>query len=359
MSRISNPFTVQIVNTQPTWLQGMAIGEWKLVSSSSLSAVAGVTSVPGNTGRSSIIIAWNGACVDPNTSTVYLLGCGGHADYAGNEVYSINLEANSPAWTLRRNATASTSNADYYSDGRPSSTHTYHTQVYVPEVSRAIRFGSGSKYSNGYANPFVDRFDPVANDWDAYTGSGVSLSIPNQFHNVDQSWSAVRDPNTGNVYVYHNSDNTEYVIDRWNVGSPGSFTRVVSSAGMTSYESCAAFDSTRNIALFANGNGAVRLATSTNTATGFSISGGGPGGANGMIYVPATDRYYYRSNASGGTVRQINPATWTSSAFTTTGGTSIPSRQNGCYNSFGYCPRLGGAFYVASYTGGVWFLRIH
>lgn len=336
----------------------MAVGEWKLVSASSLSGVSGVTSVPGSTGRIATVIAWNGACVDTNTSTVYLLGCGGHVDYAGNEVYSINLEASSPAWSLRRNATATVTDAAYYSDGRPSSTHTYGSQLFVPEINRAIRFGSGSRWQSGVVGAGIDRFDPSINDWDSNTGPGISLTIPG-INNVDQSWSVTRNPSNGNVYIFHNFNNSEYAIQRWNVGSPGTITKVASNIGQTSYEACAAFDSTRNIALFANSAGAVRLDASSNAFTRFSITNGGPGTANGMIYVAATDRFYYRSNAAGGTVRQIDPTTWSSSDFPTTGGGSIPSRINGCYNSFGYCPRLGGAFYVASYTGGVWFLRIH
>jgi hypothetical protein len=356
----SNNVTFTVVATSlPSWLSGMTVGQWKLVSSSSLSGVSGVTSVGGATGRESIVTAWNGTCVDPRDSTVYLLGCGGHADYAGNEVYSIDLETDSPAWTLRRNTTTSIVNGDYYSDDRPSSTHTYHTQVFVPEVNRAIRFGSGARYSDARANSWIDRFDPSANDWDAYTGSGTSLAFGSQAPTVDQAWSAVRDPNTGNVYVFHNHENSAYRINRWNVGSPGSITTVISSVGRSSYQMCAAYDSSRNIALFSSGAGAVRLSVGAGTHTNFSITNGGPGDANGLIYVAATDRYYYRAAGSGGTVREINPSTWASAAFSTTGGTSIPARSNGCYNAFGYCPNLGGAYYVASYTGGVWFLKIH
>ena len=343
----------------PAWLSAMAVGEWKLVSNSSLSGVSGVSSVAGNTGRSSIVIAWNGTCVDPRSSTVYLLACGGHADYAGNEVYSINLEADSPTWALRRNTTTSVRNGDYYGDGRPSSTHTYHTQVFVPEVNRAIRFGSGARFSDAWSNSWIDRFDPDTNDWDAYTGSGTSLAFGSQAATTDQSWAAVRDSNTGNVYIFHNHQNSTYRINRWTAGNPGSITTVVGSVGRSSYEMCAAYDSSRDIALFASDAGAVRLDVGAGTHTNFSITNGGPGSTNGVVYVPATDRYYYRSASSGGTVRTIDPSTWASSAFSTTGGGSIPSRQNGRYNAFGYCPRLGGAYYVASYTGGVWFLKIH
>lgn len=344
----------------PTWRQGMAIGQWKLVSNSSLSGVTGVNSVPGNTGRSSIVIAWNGTCVDPQTSTIYLLGCGGHEDYAGNEVYSLDLEVDSPVWTLRRNATTSGLNSgDYYADGRPSSTHTYHTQVFVPEINRAIRFGSGANWGTAVANSFIDRFDPSSNDWDANTGPGISLAFGSQSPTTNIAFSAVRDSNTGNVYIFHYDQAQEFRINRWNVGSPGSITTVISSVGRNSYQSCAAHDSNRNVALFASSGGATRLHVGAGTHVNFSITGGGPGDANGLIYAAATDRYYYRSSVAGGTVREINPDTWASANFETTGGSSIPGRQNGCYNAFGYCPRLGGAYYVASYTGGVWFLRIH
>ena len=78
-----------------------------------------------------------------------------------------------------------------------------------------------------------------------------------------------------------------------------------------------------------------------------------------MFYVPAIDRYLIRFDSAGGTVYQVDAASFAVTTFTTTNGGSIPSTQNGPYNKFLYVPRLGGAVYVPSYTGNVWFLRIH
>lgn len=45
----------------------------------------------GNTGATSILIAWNGAGFDAKNHTFYFYG-GGHGDYAGNEVYAFDLK---------------------------------------------------------------------------------------------------------------------------------------------------------------------------------------------------------------------------------------------------------------------------
>lgn len=45
----------------------------------------------GNTGPASVLIAWNGAGFDAKNHTFYFFG-GGHGDYAGNEVYALNLK---------------------------------------------------------------------------------------------------------------------------------------------------------------------------------------------------------------------------------------------------------------------------
>ena len=336
----------------PAWRQGMAIGQWKQIPGSNPSVT--VESV-------AQVLVWNGTCVDPRNSTVYLLATGGHTDWSGNAVYSLDLEADSPVWVLRRASSASTpDNVDFNPDGRPSSAHTYNSQVFVPAIDRAMRFGNGSRPGDGQDNHLIVRFDPNTNDWDNYSKPGTALSMGPRAPNM-QSWAVATDPANGNCYMIINPSGTP-TLKRWNVGNPGTMTTIAQAGGDYGYEACAAFDSTRNQVLFARSTGRV-LHTVGGGTTNPSIVNGGPGDFNGMIYVSATDRYYYRGNPAGGTIRQIDPATMTSSVFATSGGSAIPSRtyqsSEGVYNAFNYCPRLGGAYYVASYTGGVWFLRIH
>lgn len=351
----SNLFSVAVAQSLPLWRQGQAINEWRQVSASSLSGVTGVSTVGGNTGRHSIVTTWNGTCVNPNNSHVYLVGCGGHTDYAGNEVYVQNLEADSPQWQLDLNTSTNTPDADYYPDGRPSSAHTYFSQVFVPEINRAMRFGNGSRWSNGNDNYYIDGYDPIAKAYDpagTYPIMGARVNM--------QAWAVTRDPLTGDVYMAISDGGTERVR-RWNRAS-NTMSTLIASASFYGYYAAAAFDSIRRRVLWMAGsaNGNRRYHVADGTWASQAISGVSTATSQaGLIYVEATDSYYWRSAAAGGAVVRIDAGTYAATSLATTGGGSIPSRPNGCYNAFAYCPRLQGAYYVASFTGGTWFVRLH
>jgi hypothetical protein len=127
-----------------------------------------------------------------------------------------------------------------------------------------------------------------------------------------------------------------------------------------------AFDTTRGRILFLGGDFNDRhiYTLSSNAWTTITISGPNASNvsnsaADAMVYVAAIDRFLVRQGGSGGTVYQINPATFEATTFSTTGGGAVPSTQNGPYNKFLYVPRLRGAVYVPSYSGNAWFLRLH
>src|SRR5690606_10492391 len=103
-------------------------------------------------------------------------GNGGHADYAGNEVYEIDLSVDAPAWKILRQPTPMKfvvpSNAskgvfnDYYLDGRPSSTHTYYALNYLATRKAIFKFGAGSVWGTGNEKNWkTDAFSLVNNDW--------------------------------------------------------------------------------------------------------------------------------------------------------------------------------------------------
>lgn len=361
MALSSNPFTINVLPAAgggtPAWRTGMAIGEWRQLANTRLDQVTGVLTVPGNTGRNSIVDTWNGTCCDRTNSRAFLLACGGHTDYAGNEVYKLDLSVDVPAWVLSLNTTPSgsiTSNTNYYADGRPCSSHTYFSQVYVPEIGRAMRFGAGSRYGgvggDGYK---VDGFNPLTNTWDA---AGTYPDIDSA--SVDQqSWSVARDPATGNVWITAKDATNSTAIFRWNRAS-NTMTRV-NGTDFYGFDSCGDVDTTRNKALFCRASENLLIDLATNDTTSPSITNGGPGSQNGMFYAAAVDRYFYRGAAAGGTIRQIDPATLSSSAFTTTGGGSIPARSNGCYNAFEYLPNYGCAYYIPKYDANIWVVRLH
>jgi hypothetical protein len=106
----------------PSWVSDLDIGEWVSVpTSNGIGDVAYGTS-PGGT-VNGITNAWG--CIATDASgNVYFFG-GGHADYAGNEIYKLALDQASPPYSRLNDPTASvTTNVGYYGDGKPSSRHT-------------------------------------------------------------------------------------------------------------------------------------------------------------------------------------------------------------------------------------------
>jgi hypothetical protein len=84
----------------------------------------------GDTGHHSVYDTYNGMGVDYANGKVFTLSPGGHNDYWGNEVYASDLTVDSPQMHRLRNATSRNGTDPIrFSDGRPSSTHTYCTQL--------------------------------------------------------------------------------------------------------------------------------------------------------------------------------------------------------------------------------------
>jgi hypothetical protein len=104
----------------------------------------------GNCG--SVMVAWNSAVADLRRDRLILWG-GGHTDYAGNEIYSLELSANPPT-LVRLNPPSppnSTSSCiETLADGRPNSRHTYDALVYLPNQDEMFVFG-GSLDRCGFA----------------------------------------------------------------------------------------------------------------------------------------------------------------------------------------------------------------
>ncbi len=87
----------------------------------------------GTTGHAAIITAWTGMGADQTRKMIWMAGNGGHADYAGNEVYSCDLNVDSPAWIRRRNASPAPSNNQQvwtkWADATPPADHSGMHQV--------------------------------------------------------------------------------------------------------------------------------------------------------------------------------------------------------------------------------------
>lgn len=146
----------------PAYLAGAAVREW--------------VEIPDTSGAGgSAIDAFSGFEVTPSGLLVIPLA-GGHLNSADNRVASLDLMADSPGWTVRIAASSSVqADVRHYSDGRPSSRHTYRNLFYVPSLDRVFSVGCAYAYGAGANYASVDALDIGAWAWDA---AGTFADVP-------------------------------------------------------------------------------------------------------------------------------------------------------------------------------------
>jgi hypothetical protein len=347
--------------TMPPWRAGMAIGEWKQLASADITAVKPAVQ-PGG-GYYGRIDAWNGFAADTVNSTLYLGGAGGHADYAGNEMYTLDLKLPAPQWVLQMQpspSTAYTVDQAYYTDGKPSPTHTYYTAWFIEQRGKFFRFAGASTWGTGNGGTrFIDSWDPATKAWDPM-GTNPTLGTRPIFE-----MPTAKDFLTGDVYQIQ-GDNRLY---RWNQtansvtdlgeagGGSGSFYDIDRSAMVIDSAS-------GRLVIFsdsANPGSNVRiydLATKIWSVKGLT----GPGAAlatekktGGMGYYDFCARRVIIKNRQGATVIQVDPMTLVAAQFPTSGAVP-PDAINGVHTLFQNLPRLGGYAYQPSHTAKLYFL---
>jgi hypothetical protein len=353
----------------PAWLGSTAVNQWVEISGSTMTGVGGTMSAPfGNTGPSSRVEAWSSYALKGKVA--WCVAQGGHGDYWGNEVLSIDFGANSPAWTVVK---ASVSNAQpnadssRYADGSPSAVHGYNTIQYDPIGDRIVRVGSGAYAKAGSSNGDCAVYDIASN---TYLSSGT---IPNMRTPGAAKWAAWCDPATGNLYCFFNFD-----VDRYNKSGNNWSATVASSGVQYGYEAIACTDTTRGRAFICGGDPAARqpvtFTFATNALASVTMSGAAASAVNdsqfGLQFCPTTDKYYLKNgSSSGGGMVEIDASTFAATNMSTTSGSGIPaavdainSQYNGVFSRLLYVDLgggVGGLAYLPTYASNWWFLRLH
>lgn len=308
------------------------------------------------------INAWNGLAVNRDNNRVYLAGAGGHADWAGNEAYEIDLQADQPRWRLLRGPTPGTAisvEVEYYADGRPSSTHLYYALQYVRSRGRIFKLSAGSNWGSGnFSSSKVDAFSLTSNDWDpAGTWEG---GMP-------------AGGNIGRPYAQHETTDDAYTF------FGGAFRKWTASTAMWSTlaarpnyagndvvtESPSAVDTVRQRVLFTRNAYRVMqrqglVVTFSGTSMASDVTFTGPSAASaiqqqaGLEFLARDDAYYLKTS-TGGAVTRINADTFEATVQPTTG-PPPPDAVNGVYNRWRYLPLLRGFMYLPSGSSNFWFL---
>lgn len=180
-----------------TALDATPVGGWAKVSLGTWSDVFPEPRYSGNPG--SIAYAWGSMAWDSQRGNLILWG-GGHANYAGNEVYQ--WSAASGLWSRGTLPSALDASQFVVGNGAPQSSHTYDNQLYLPISDRYITFGgaawnSGSNFASasGREGPWL--WNPALADPNRVGGQDFTGLNPTALGS--NSWQSRRGSITGTL----------------------------------------------------------------------------------------------------------------------------------------------------------------
>jgi hypothetical protein len=295
---------------------------------------------------------------DPSRDRLIIWG-GGHNDYGGNEIYSLELSANPP--TLIRLDPPSPPNTqagvcvETLSDGRPNSRHTYDSLVYLPKQDAMWAFG-GALNNCGF---------PGTGTWVLSLNSVLASCAPN----CSSTWTKENpsyvpggavgnttdyDPNTGLVWMA-----TQNELDSYDP-TANNFTRRANTS--LSYFSTGVIDPVDKYFVILGGAGSAGAGqgiTYWSLASGSNFTQNQPTATNcgtalqqaypGAQWDPIDKVIVIYPNV-GNTLYLLNPTNWTCTAETHGSAQGVDYPQNSVqtetgvgltFKHFAYFPNLG------------------
>lgn len=324
----------------PSWRSALATLRWAEVGGNTLADVdpaadaavnpnhPGGAPWAGTGGQSQVIDAWSGAAWDDAALKLYLIG-GGHADYAGNELYE--WDGSTAAFARLTNPTGAIGNTGTlndgqeatarYFDGQPRSFHTYN--------NLAIRNGvlwmtGGAVYITGDAASRPFRYDSALAEWVMDTDTSAVASY-------------------GSL-CYYPPDDVFFIFGT--VSSPPAIYNPVTGA-KTSHptgwtpggDNRSVYDSARDIITIIRTGGQIQVIDPAGVTATVAISTTGTAptadnGSMGFVYDSVDDRYL--AWAGGATVYTLTPSAsfrvdpWAWGTLTLDAGNTVtPTAQTG------------------------------
>jgi len=294
---------------------------------------------------------------------IVLAAGGGHSDYSGNEVTSIDLAQDAPAWVLRSAASTSTAmDVPYYSDGKPSSRHTYWSTTWNAQRNRLMLHYSRFVYGSGVSFTASNGFNLDTNTWDAQGTWSNGYSV------------GCADAN-GDCYAMGVG---YFALNKWTAATDTWSTLATFADAINVNPVC--YDSSRaHLFALAWGDGqgnaspaisAIRIVGTTKSTITFN-----PSAAvtqfqtdepiySAMEYDPVNDQYLFYEGAAGSTSRvyviKPNASTvWDMSIMTLGTGSVVPDPavRGGVFSRFKYVAALRGFVLMSAGTSELYFLR--
>lgn len=291
--------------------------------------------------------AWNSAVFDTTRNRLIVWG-GGHQDYYGNEMYSLNLNATPITMTRLNNPSTQIPTGcgiGSTGDNQANSRHTYDHIVYMSHIDRMFVFG-GASTPCGFMLNDTWTFSFSSMTWQQMNPSGTKPE-------ANYGRVTVYNPTTQKVYIHDQTTLYSYSYES------NSYTTLANNT--MGQESTGVFDSKRQLFLLI-GNGAVYAydvsASSNFQRQTWNTTGGSPiVNANnnpGVAYDPVSDRIVGWNG--GNTVYSLDPTTkvWTATTFP--GGPAAINQ--GTFKRWAYSPASGAFVVVNSVDNDAFALKL-
>lgn len=359
----------------PAWLAGITAGTWGSLPNSTLSTsgVGWSGTSPGGSGNyQSIVTAWGGGVLNTvgcyydaafHSGTFMVIWGGGHADYAGNEVYAYGpMESDSAVWHRLTDPTIPAANNTARIDtNKPVSRHTYDTLQFIPSQNKMLSMCAAGTYQFGNTSLAADTFDFATNTW-AAVDSGYTASVGS---------SGLYDAQGG----FNSTTGKAWLI------APGNTTKLLSfdvaTSAWTNYNkdnpsyasaSKGAICPTKNVLVTISATSTLLvsdLTTPTNAIYTPTTTGTGPTAGTYTLEWDSTNGRFVAWNASGTTVYFLAvPAdpvsgTWTWTSAVGSGGTTpAATTASGTYGRFRFCESLGGIVLMPTAVNPISFYKM-
>lgn len=299
-----------------------------------------------------VVAAWNSGVMDTTRNRLIVWG-GGHNDYAGNELYAVNLDdltiqrLNNPTTpTNARGICAVTTLANGTPGGTPNSRHTYDGLAYIAHADKMFAFGGSPACAAGGFSNDTWVYDFATSAWQKKAPTGP---IP---HTTPGAVTAYDDA-SGMVFVHDDASLYSYdlAMDR--------YTKLASDK--IDYHMSAVIDPVRKKLVLIGGGEAWAYDIGPGSAyfrQVLSTTGGDiivNGYYPGLAYDPSMDRIVAWNG--GDTVYSLNVATGAWTATTYPGGPG-KAQPNGTYKRWSYSPASGVFVLVNSMTQNAYSLRL-
>jgi hypothetical protein len=330
-------------------IESLPVGQWLELPNTKIRSVLPSPVPGGNTGPTSITVAWNGAAVDSKRSRLIIWG-GGHGDYFGNEMYALDLPNMSISRLTNPSTYCNQSNCtDFLPDNTPTARHTYDGLTYMSHADRFVSFG-GALSPCGNGSSKIWTFNFAASQWKM-----MSPTSPVDWDGNGQM--AVYDSATQRIYFDQQTDFCYYTFGM-TTGNPNGYTHISTHAYLDYHLSATIDTKRRKFVILGDGvniidltTGALSTMTTSNTP-GIATSGQNPG----ISYDPVADRIVAWHGGKNVYALNMDTQAWT--AYSPASGPTSSAPSQGTYGRWNYVPGYSVFAMVNSIDENGWVFRL-